>query len=199
MTTPDSSQNPATVQSIENTSAMRLLKTLSIVDGLVTVALGLVVLRWPTATLVVLAVLFGVQLLILGVVRIVQAARRTLASASLRIIAAVAGVLTAAVGVICMTHPFTSLRVLILLIAAGWLIDGVGNFFTGVTARAGVARLAHVVTGVVSVVGALILVLWPDLSLLTLVTLAGWLLIVLGVVELVAILRRPEPTVRGTA
>lgn len=45
-------------------------KTLHLVVGLLTVALGVVVIAWPGATLVVLAVLLGIRTLVTGIIAI---------------------------------------------------------------------------------------------------------------------------------
>jgi uncharacterized membrane protein HdeD (DUF308 family) len=45
-------------------------KTLQLVVGLLTVALGVVVIAWPGATLVVLAALLGIRTLVTGIVAI---------------------------------------------------------------------------------------------------------------------------------
>lgn len=90
-------------------------------------------------------------------------------------------------GIICILHPFTSLRVLVILTAIGWLAQGFGDFLSG-SHRQGSARLAHWVLGLITIGGAIVLLFWPGLSLAVLVWLAGWFLVAFGVLQLVRVL-----------
>jgi len=66
---------------------------LQIALGVGTLALGVVVLLWPEATLTVIAVLFGAQLVVVGAMRIATAAVSTDIEGWLRAVLFVVGVL----------------------------------------------------------------------------------------------------------
>src|ERR671911_227327 len=68
-----------------------------------------------------------IALVILGVVRIVLAASTSDLSRGLKILSIVLGILTIIAGVICFTRPQASLVILAILLAAGWIADGIGD------------------------------------------------------------------------
>ena len=99
--------------------------------GILSIVVGILVIARPVDTLVFLAVLFGLQLLILGAVRIVLAASTSGQPRSLKIVSIVLGILTIIAGVICFTRPQASLIVLAILLAVGWIADGIADIVRG--------------------------------------------------------------------
>lgn len=156
-----------------------LLRAIVLVRGLTYVGLGVAILVWPGITLLALAVLTGIQLMVVGVLRIVGALVGT-AEASTRAVATVLGVLTLVTGVVCVRHPVTSLVFLVVVVAVGWLVEGIAAVFGALTGKASGLRGAY---GVLSVVSAVSILVWPGLGLSTLVWLAGWFFLVAGLVE----------------
>src|SRR5829696_6462273 len=97
MATTDGSptRNQSEVSDSTSTSNGRSRHTgLRIALGIVSIVVGILVVARPVDTLVFVAVLFGIQLLILGVVRIVVAASASGLSRGLRILSIVLGILT---------------------------------------------------------------------------------------------------------
>ena len=66
--------------------------------GLISAVVGLLVLAWPGRTVVVLAVLFGIQLIVAGIFRFVAALASHDATGGVRVLFAVLGVLSLVVG-----------------------------------------------------------------------------------------------------
>lgn len=169
--------------------ARRAARSLGVSFGLATVAVGLVVLLWPTATLVVLAVLLGIQLIVFGAWRTVQAAALLVAPGPLRVLGALLGVLAMVAGVLLIASPFSSLEVLVAILGVGWIIAGVSGISFGLGGGGDLTGMP-VVIGVLAVLGGVIVL--ACISLLSLVTLAqtaGWIMLVIGVVEVALVLR----------
>ena len=77
--------------------------------GLVTVAVGVIVLSWPDETLTVLSVLFGIQLLLFGLFRFISAfAEDSLAPGLVGFV----GLVGMVAGVVVLRHPFDTVAVL---------------------------------------------------------------------------------------
>ncbi|MBE7193947.1 MAG: DUF308 domain-containing protein, partial [Gordonia polyisoprenivorans] len=67
------------------------VRTALIVTSIVGIVLGLVAVFWPRATTLVLAVLFGISLIIAGIFRLYQAFAATFLSTGLRALLGVVG------------------------------------------------------------------------------------------------------------
>lgn len=166
----------------------RMAKTTAIiviVSAVSAILFGILILVWPQATLLIIAILFGLQLLVSGILRIVQGAMGIGVDGWLRGLTITFGVLIVIAGVFCLRNPGLSLLTLVLVVGIGWMVDGIMNIVLGLQAPKG-ERLSTTLLGVVFVVGAIILLAVPGAALFTLVTVGGWVMIILGVVSLVA-------------
>ena len=94
---------------------------------MICLVLGLVALIWPQATLFVVALVFGLQLIAAGLIRIVAAVTLKELPGWARAVSGILGALTVIAGIICFFRPGTSLLVLALVLAIGWIIDGVSE------------------------------------------------------------------------
>ena len=103
--------------------------------GLTTLALGIVLVVWPDASLAVFAVIVAIQLIIAGIVRIVQA----LSGDGVRILLGLAGGLALIVGLLVLRDPLQSVLVLTMILGAFWVISGV------IRCRQPILRLAEAV------------------------------------------------------
>ena len=99
--------------------------------GILSIVVGILVITRPVNTRFFVAVLFGIQLVILGVVRIVLGASVSGVPRWLKILSIVLGILTIIAGVICFTRPQASLVILAILLAAGWIADGIADLARG--------------------------------------------------------------------
>ena len=89
--------------------------------GLVTIAIGVMVLAWPGETLKVLSILFGIQLLLVGLFRLIAAfSEQSVAPVFVGFI----GVLSMIVGVVVLRHPFETVAVLATLLGVVWIVGG---------------------------------------------------------------------------
>ena len=159
---------------------------LRIAFGILSLVLGIVALVWPDITLVVIAFLFGLQLLAAGILRIISAIALPITPGWRRVLVGVLGVLIALAGVFCFFRPGASLAILLWVIAFGWLLEGIAELiwaFTG--GHQGSKRLGLVLYAIVSIIAAIVILVFPGESLIVLAMTGGVILIILGVVALV--------------
>ncbi|MHA3834977.1 HdeD family acid-resistance protein [Terrabacter sp. AAH1] len=154
--------------------------------GILSIVLGVLVLAWPGVTLLVVAITFGLELVVAGALRISTSRLLPTEPAWLKPVSLVLGALSVVAGIICLLRPGTSLLVVAIVIAAGWLSEGVAAVAQGVRAgRSATARTFLVASGVVSVLAGLVVAIFPGSSLVLLARLAGVMLVLIGVAELV--------------
>jgi uncharacterized membrane protein HdeD (DUF308 family) len=160
---------------------------LRIALGILSIVVGVLVVARPVDTLFFVAILFGIQLVILGIVRIAAAASGSGLSRGLKILSIVLGILTIIAGVICFTRPQASLVILAILLAVGWIADGIADLARGFSGqRSGGERTYLIVLGVVSIVAGLVVAFFPGPSLALLTQIAGIALIIIGVLTCIA-------------
>jgi uncharacterized membrane protein HdeD (DUF308 family) len=154
-----------------------------LVVGVVTVVLGLFTLFWTDHAINVIAVLFGLYLLVSGVFQIVAAFGESQHKALL----VISGVLSVILGVYMFkaVHADYSAEILALFVGIAWLFRGIIELVVGLQSPKSEARTWMIWGGVLLIVGALVVFLWPSLAVTTLFLIAGIMLLVLGLSEIV--------------
>src|SRR5450755_350404 len=161
--------------------------------GVVSIAAGVLSLAWPGPTLIVLAVLFGIELIVWGVFRLVGALTFGDAGGGARTLWAILGILSLLIGFYALRHIVITLLSLGLLLGIFWLVDGIGLVVSAIEHRGMPGRGLSVLSGVFGIIAGLILLVWPAISVLTLAVLAGIWLIVFGFVQLGMANQLPTP------
>jgi uncharacterized membrane protein HdeD (DUF308 family) len=156
--------------------------------GVLTVLTGILVLAWPGRTLIVVAVLFGIQLIVTGIFRFGSAFAADESGAT-RVLYALLGVFSLIIGLYAIRHIFVTLLALGLLLGIFWVISGVTELFNAIQHRTMGHRGWTSLMGILSIVAGLILLSYPGLSLLTLAVLLSVWLVVLGLMEITTALR----------
>ncbi|WP_157995798.1 HdeD family acid-resistance protein [Thermomonospora amylolytica] len=154
--------------------------TVGVTVGVLSALLGLVIVAWPDATIKVVAVLFGLKLVIHGVYRIVQAVLANEAGGGVRVLFTLLGVLSLGIGVLVLRAPLQTVELLALLFGLFWLITGTVGLVNALTERSGPGRGGAAFLAVASVVAGLVLLLWPAITLTALTWLFGLWLITWG-------------------
>jgi len=168
----------------------RMTWWLTMAGAAASVVLGIMVVAWPRATLLVGAMLFGVWLLIHGVIHVVNAVTATAVDVAVRALTGVLGILFIVAGVVCLRNVLVSLLAVATVIGATWLIGGIVALVSALSGQhSDATRWVVVALGVAMVLGGLVVLLWPGPSLATIVYLNGIWLIVIGAVQLVLALR----------
>jgi uncharacterized membrane protein HdeD (DUF308 family) len=157
--------------------------------GLLTLIAGIAVLVWPSETLLVLAVLFGIQLIISGIFRFVAALATDDLTGGTRVLFALLGVLSIIVGLWAVRHVVLTLLALTVFLGIYWIVNGVIEVFTALSHRGMPQRGWTVAMGVLSIIAGLIVLAYPGLTLLGLAIILGIWLLIFGVMEMTAAFR----------
>jgi len=157
--------------------------------GIVTVLAGLFAIVWPDRTLQVIAVLFGIQLVVAGIFRFVTALAVDEASGGTRVLLALLGVLSFIVGLYALRNVLVTIAALALLLGIFWIVNGVVETFTALSDRGMQGRGWAIFMGLLSIVAGVVVLVYPGISLATLAIVLGFWLIVFGVMEIVAAFR----------
>ena len=172
-----------------------------LVSGVLTIALGAMVLAWPGPTILVVATMFGVYLLASGFAELFLAFTLP-RSAATRVLLFLTGAISVVLAILSFRHFGDGYAVLLLSL---WL--GVGFIFLGVSENAVAVsernlpgRGWYVVFGVMSVIAGAVVLVWPLDSLVVLILVSGVSLVILGVIQIVQAIqiRKDTKTARDT-
>ncbi|MFJ3905004.1 HdeD family acid-resistance protein [Streptomyces sp. NPDC090025] len=152
--------------------------------GIAALVLGVLVLVWPGASLVVAGVLFGLYLLFSGVMQLI-AAFGTHARTSLRVMAFISGALSILLGLFCFRGAMQSILLLALWIGIGWLFRGITQTVAAASDERMPARGWQIFLGIVSALAGVVLIVSPLESAAVLTLMGGIWLLAVGVVEIV--------------
>ncbi|BDZ47955.1 hypothetical protein GCM10025867_01960 [Frondihabitans sucicola] len=154
------------------------------------IVLGLIALFFPAASLLTIAIVFGIFLLVLGLFRLwLSFSARDLATGA-RWLTGILGALILVAAILCLADPFQSLQVLGFVSGFGWIFEGAAGVLGGWRGFVGGPRWLPVIAGVVSIVAGIVMMILPVAALSAFVTVGGIILIVLGVVALLHLPRR---------
>jgi uncharacterized membrane protein HdeD (DUF308 family) len=157
--------------------------------GVLTVLAGLFVVAWPGATLLVLAVLFGVQLIVSGIFRFVAAFASEDLTGGTRVLLALLGVLSIIIGLWAVRHVLLTLLALIVFLGIFWVVNGVIDIFAAIAHREMRHRGWAALTGALSVLAGIVVLASPGLSLFGLAVILGVWLLIFGGMEIGAAFR----------
>jgi len=153
--------------------------------GILTLLVGVLALFWPDRTLVVVAVLFGLQLIVAGVFRFVAAFAADEATGGMRVLLALLGVLAFIVGLYAIRHVLVTLAALALLLGIYWIVNGAVETFTALSHRGMEGRGWTIFMGLLSIIAGVVVLVWPGISLVTLAVVLGIWLLIFGIMEIV--------------
>ena len=157
--------------------------------GIVTLLAGLLTLVWPGRTIVVIAVLFGIQLVVAGIFRFVAAFASDDETGGTRVLMALLGVLSFIVGLYALRHVLVTIAALALLLGIFWIVNGAVETFTALSHRGMQGRGWTILVGLLSIVAGIVVLVYPAISLATLAIVLGFWLLVFGIMEIVAAFR----------
>jgi uncharacterized membrane protein HdeD (DUF308 family) len=149
------------------------------VTGFVSAACGIAVIVWPDISLKVLAIIAGINILLLSALLI----GGTIGSEddtnkTLRVVVGVAGVIA---GVIVIRHPQGALLAIVLAVGVWLILSGLVDLM-GAIIVAGERRMLRVLGGLADIVIGILILALPKISLTTLAVLIGIGFIIRGLV-----------------
>jgi uncharacterized membrane protein HdeD (DUF308 family) len=157
--------------------------------GIVTLLAGLFALFWPGRTIVVIAVLFGIQLVVAGIFRFIAALAADEESGGARALLALLGVLSFIVGLYALRNVLVTIAALALLLGIYWIVNGAVEVFAALSHKRMQSRGWTILMGLLSVVAGVVVLVYPGISLATLAIVLGFWLLVYGIMEIVLAFR----------
>ena len=157
---------------VQTLDVSRMMASAITTFAVITGVFGAIMLFWPGATVRVVAILFGLWMLLSGVVLLVQALAAR-GNFLLRLLLAVGGVFSLVIGGVCIVNGDASVKILVLFVVIGWIINGVTNVVIGIRNRTSPARGAYLFFGILQLVLAALVIAWPNATVTVLVRVVG--------------------------
>lgn len=147
-----------------------------VLGALAMIALGVMLLVWPHASLTVVAILIGAAILVSGLVRLWEGLTASDRSGGMRAAYVVIGLLAVLLGLYCLRNHALSLFIITFLISIYFIAHGIADIGVAVTTKVA-GRGVRGVLGVCSLAAGIIILVWPAITLVLLLTIAAaWLL-----------------------
>ena len=151
--------------------------------GIISLAVGVIALVWPGKTVVVVAIVFAIWLIVSGIFSLVRGFAHGL-TGGMRALFIITGILSLVLGIFAIRGEFQELYILALFIGIGFLFRGFASLFLGLENKEG--RGVNIFFGIVMLIGGVVVLVWPGISLITLTWVVGIWLIIIGIYEIIA-------------
>jgi uncharacterized membrane protein HdeD (DUF308 family) len=151
---------------------------LLLLSGVASAVVGVLLLVWPSRTIDVIAILLGIELLLLGAIQIGLAVAESEGS---RTGALLRGAFAVIAGLVVIRHPGDSLTVIALAVGVYLVLAGVIKFVSAFEASVGLGWL--LVGGLLDVAIGVVIVAWPHFGLSSFAVLVGICLVMRGIGE----------------
>lgn len=180
--------------------APRLLPHLwksTLISGVLSLALGALVLAWPGKSVLFAAIVFGVYLLITGAAQVVFAFSLHVSAGS-RILLFISGAASLILAVLAFRHFGNAVLLLAIWIGVGFIFRGVATTVSAISDPDLPGRAWQIFVGVISLLAGIVVMASPFESILTLAMVVGIWLVVIGVFEVVSAfgIRKASQTLR---
>jgi uncharacterized membrane protein HdeD (DUF308 family) len=169
----------------------------TIVLGVITVTLGLIVTFYPSTTVNVISVLFGLLLIASGLFHLIRVFGGNEAH---RVWMGISGLLLVAIGVVMLRHLHLTVALIGLIIGISWIVQGLIALIVSFSGGAREGGGWWILFGIFSLVGGIVITAVPTESVKVLAVLIGIWFIFQGLFEIAGGLRirqavrRPQST-----
>ena len=154
----------------------------TLVLGVLTLILGIIVSFHPTGSLNFVAVLIGILMILSGIFHLVRVFGR---DESHRVWLGVAGLLFIVIGVVLIRHLHLTVALIGLFVGITWIVQGVAALIGGIAGGAREGRGWWIAFGVVSLIAGIVVAATPTSSLTVLAALLGVWFIIMGLFEII--------------
>ncbi|WP_090421733.1 HdeD family acid-resistance protein [Mycobacterium europaeum] len=172
----------------------------TLLSGILSLALGVLVLAWPGISIVVAAVAFGVYLLITGAAQVFFAFSLHVSAGS-RILLFISGAASLILALLAFRHFGQGYAILLLAIwiGIGFIFRGVGTTISAIQDPLLPGRGWAIFIGVISLLAGIVVLASPLESIVTLALVVGVWFVVLGIFEIVSSfsIRKASKTLTG--
>lgn len=152
--------------------------------GIVSLVIGLLVIIWPNASITVVVVLLGIQLVIFGTIRLVTALLDKHIEHA-RWLVGLTGVIGLVAGMLIMRSPLRSVEIIVTVLGIVWVVVGVIALVTAFVDRSAGPQASHVFEALLSVGAGALLLAWPGPTVRVVAAILGMFLILTGVVQVI--------------
>ena len=170
----------------------------TLVLGVLTLILGIIVSFHPTGSLNVVAVLLGILMILSGIFHLI----RVLDPAELhRVWLGIAGLLFIVIGVVLIRHLHLTRAIIGLIIGLTWIVQGLSALIGGIAGGVREGRVWWIIFGAVSLIAGIVVATAPADSLNVLAVLLGIWFSIMGIFEIIGglLLRRVVRAAAGDA
>ena len=148
--------------------------------GIITFVLGLIVTLRPSGSLNVIAVLIGLLMVVSGLFHLLRVFG---SGQEHRVWHGIAGLLLVVIGVVLIRHLHLTVAVIGLIIGISWIVEGVATLIAAFGgSREG--RGWWIFFGIVTLIGGIVITAWPVESVTAIAVLIGIWFIILGLIEI---------------
>jgi uncharacterized membrane protein HdeD (DUF308 family) len=178
------------MSTVQPPSLFRHLWKSRLAVGLIALALGVVVLVWPGPSILVAALLFGLFLVLSGIIELVFALTLD-ASVGNRILLLISGALSLILGVLAFRHFGQGYAVLLLAIWIGvaCIFQGVAELTLAISHREIPGRGWLVFGGILGMLAGIVVLGWPFDSIVVLALVTGIWLVIIGIARIISAFR----------
>src|SRR5262249_55327769 len=119
-----------------------------------------ILLVWPSETLLVAAVLIGASLIVAGLLRLIHGFTTRDATGAARAGSIVIGLLAVALGLYFIRNYHVTIAVMAIVVGMFWVINGLAEIAAALVGDRGAMRGLTVAVGLLSVAAGIILLFW---------------------------------------
>jgi uncharacterized membrane protein HdeD (DUF308 family) len=153
----------------------------TVIVGVATVILGLIVSFHPSAALNVIAVLLGLLMIVSGFYHLI---RMFSSAESHRVWLGISGLLFIVLGVVLIRHLHLTVAIIGLIVGISWIVQGLSALAGGAAGGSRAGRGWWIAFGIISLIGGIVIIAVPVASVTALAVLVGIWFIVEGLAEI---------------
>lgn len=174
----------------------------TLLSGILSLVLGVLVLVWPGRSILLAAILFGIYLLVTGIAQVIFAFSLHVSAGS-RILLFISGAASLILAVLAFRHfgkdPLTAILLLAIWIGIGFIFRGVATTVSAISDPTLPGRTWSIFVGVISLLAGIVVLASPFESIAILAMVVGVWFIVIGVFEIVSSfgIRKASKTLTG--
>jgi uncharacterized membrane protein HdeD (DUF308 family) len=161
---------------------VRTVRTGLIIGAVITAIVGILMLAFPQSSALLAAVIFGIFVLIRGIVRVIVGIGGPGLTGLGRTLSIVTGVILLAAGVVILLNITVGVEVLAIIIGISWIIDGIATLIESSRAA---ARAFSIVTGIISLLAGVAMFFLGSQGVAIIMIVIGAVALALAVVQVV--------------
>jgi len=150
--------------------------------GIITFVLGLIVTLRPSGSLNVIAVLLGLLMIVSGLFHLFRVFG---SGEEHRVWHGIAGLLLVVIGVVLIRHLHLTVALVGLIIGISWIVEGVAALISAFAGGSREGRGWWIAFGILTLIGGIVITAWPVESVTAIAVLIGIWFIILGLFEIV--------------